>query len=409
MAMEKFFLMNGYAKVLEFTHGIEFGREDFYTDIQVVNFDLLPLRIKANPNIGGLGDWIVRRSVPVNRHHMEAVLGALNLEKPFDLMRYSHALSLNDTFWLQEETENLNFDKINLYDNPFDEALGWIAFTGLPSDVSRNLSTPELTTSGVLPKYWQRIGVNDIILCKGGTSGYANAGYEPYHEVVAYLVARHLKVDSIPYKLAYRNKKIVSISNLFTTKEYGLMTANEYLDYNFPTFKYKTLRLMFEANKNDNIDDFDFHKMCFLDYIIENSDRHLNNWGYRMDNLNQKIAGFSPLWDNGMSLDYGKPLDLRTNFSFASFNVKYDFIQESLHYNDFKHKTNELLVLIRNGKLSEEIWDNTKDYYRSEELLIKTVKFIEDHCIEFLAFFQQINQEKSALLAFLQGHFHSCG
>jgi len=31
-----------------------------------------------------------------------------------------------------------------------------MAFTGIPSEVSKNLSTPELTTVGVLPKYWDR-------------------------------------------------------------------------------------------------------------------------------------------------------------------------------------------------------------------------------------------------------------
>ena len=94
---------------------------------------------------------------------MEAMLGALKLEKPFDIMRYSHALSLNDTFWMKEESEEVTFADINLYDNKFDEALGWIAFTGLPSNISCNLITQELTTAGMLPKFWQRIGFKDIV------------------------------------------------------------------------------------------------------------------------------------------------------------------------------------------------------------------------------------------------------
>ena len=55
---------------------------------------------------------------------MEAMLGILNLEKPFDVMRYSQTLSLNDTFGIQEDHENLSFKDINLYENKFDEALG---------------------------------------------------------------------------------------------------------------------------------------------------------------------------------------------------------------------------------------------------------------------------------------------
>jgi len=48
---------------------------------------------------------------------MDAMLVSLNLEKPFDLLRYSHALSLNDTYWIKEESEHLTFSQVNLYDN----------------------------------------------------------------------------------------------------------------------------------------------------------------------------------------------------------------------------------------------------------------------------------------------------
>ena len=130
--MEKFQLFNADTLVLEFAHERTLTG-DRYSEIVVHEPSQLPIRLKNKCDEAHLQDWIERRSVPVNRHHMEAMLGALNLEKPFDLMRYSHALSLNDTFWIKEESEQVTFAEINLYDNKFDEALGWIAFTGLPT------------------------------------------------------------------------------------------------------------------------------------------------------------------------------------------------------------------------------------------------------------------------------------
>ena len=141
--MERFQLLNGETLVAAFTHDRTL-LGDIYRDIVVHEPSQLPIRLKNECSSVTLADWIGRRSVPVNRHHMEAMLGALNLEKPFDIMRYSHALSLNDTFWIKEENENITFAKINLYENKFDEALGWIAFTGLPSDISRNLIDPPI-------------------------------------------------------------------------------------------------------------------------------------------------------------------------------------------------------------------------------------------------------------------------
>ena len=380
--MEKFQLLNGETLVASFTHNRTL-LGDVYSGITVHEPNQLPIRLRKVYNGEALDNWINRRSVPVNRHHMEAMLGALNLEKPFDLMRYSHALSLNDTFWIKEESEDLTFGSINLYDNKFDEALGWIAFTGLPSDISRNLSTPELTTVGVLPKYWQRIGIEDIILCKGGTSGYSNAGYEPYHEVVAHIVAKHLGIQTIPYHLEKRNGKIVSISKLFTSKQAGLITGSEYLDYRSDIPGYKSMTILLRYMKEDGINPQGFYEMCFLDYIIENFDRHLNNWGFSVDNQTQRITGIAPIWDNGMSLDYGKPQDMRARFDFASFNLKYDFVKDCEYTRDFQSRVNNLLVRVRTD-LFDTIYEAVKEHYPSEELTRKTVDFIEERCLEFL-------------------------
>jgi hypothetical protein len=381
--MEKFCLMNSEIEVLSFVHDrTDIG--DVYSDVNIFSPKQLPIRLRKIHSGDAVENWINRRSIPVNRHHMEAVLGALNLKRPFDLMRYSHALSLNDTFWIKKEDEDVAFSSINLYDNKFDEALGWIAFTGLPSDISRNLSTPELTTVGMLPKYWQRIGINDIILCKGGTSGYSNAGYEPYNEVASYIIAKYLGVETIPYHLEKRSSKIVSISKLFTTKSRGLITASEYLDFRTKIPGYKSLKMCLEAMAEDNIDLLPFYRMCLLDYIIENFDRHLNNWGFSVDNAAQRITGLSPIWDNGMSLDFGKPLDMRTRFDFASFNVRYDFVKSCIFASDFKHSVNRLLAVIHSGKLFDEIYTAVKIGYPSEGYTSNVVKFTEERCLEFL-------------------------
>ena len=99
-----------------------------------------------------------------------------------------------------------------------------------------------MTTPGVLPKFWQRIGIGDIILCQGRTSGYSNT---------------------------------VSV-----------------------------------------------------------------------ENATQKIIGVSPLWDNGASLDYDKPIDMRNHFDFACFDIKYDFVKSCEFTQEFIKKTNKLLNCI---------------------------------------------------------------
>jgi len=124
--------------------------------------------------------------------------------------------------------------------------------------------------------------------------------------------------------------------------------------------------------------------MCFLDYIIENFDRHLSNWGLSVENQTQRILGMAPIWDNGMSLDYDRPLDMRQKFDFASFNLKYDFVKDCPYTKEFQGKTNKLLVAIKSGDLFREIYDATKEFYPQKELSQKTVLFVKGRCEEFL-------------------------
>ena len=382
--MARYYMMNSHNRVLTFEHELtDIG--DQYKIISVDEPSLLPIDLRsAEVTTAKISDWVERRVIPVNRHHMEAVLSAINMENRFNVLCYSHGMSLNDVFWIQEESERLDFEAINLYDNPFDEALGWIAFTGIPSNISRHLSTPEITTDGMLPKYWRRISTDDIIICKGGTEGYSNAGLEPFAEVAAYLIAKQIGINTIPCHLETRNSKPVSISRLFTTKERGLLTANRYLGYKEPGVRYISMQVALEHMKEDFDDLAPFYEMCFLDYIIENFDRHLNNWGFSVDNATQTITGFAPLWDNGAALDYERPEDMRARFNFASFNIRYDFLKTCIYRRELAAKARTLVAAISDGSLENECMKAVHGFERYEARVTPALAFVEKRCQEYL-------------------------
>ena len=69
-------------------------------------------------------------------------------------------------------------------------------------------------------------------------------------------------------------------------------------------------------------------KMIFFDDLVRNPDRHLNNWGFSVDNDTREILGFSPIWDTGEALiaktlpdDF--PLMLTSEEEFSSFGIMY--------------------------------------------------------------------------------------
>jgi hypothetical protein len=377
--------MNGDLRLMSFEHeATEIGNA--YTNFNISHLELLPPVFRRADNMSfAMTDWVQRRTIPVNRHHMEAVLGAVNLEDRFDILRYCHGLSLNDTYWVQSESEGLSFDCINLYDNPFDESLGWIAFTGFPSNISRNLSSPEFTTEGMLPKYWQRVSANSIILCKGGTEGYSNAGLEPFAEVVSYLIAKQIGINTIPYLMERRNEKPVSISKLFTTKHTGLFTASQYLTETYPGYNYISLEMAITQMQKDYDDLSPFYEMCFFDYLIENGDRHLNNWGFSVDNATREVSGFAPLWDNGAALDYERSEDMRSHFTFASFDIRYDFIKSCPIRRELATKARTLIAAISEGSLERECIEAVSGFERYEGRVRPTLAFVEARCKEYLA------------------------
>ena len=268
--------------------------------------ELLPLDLpEISPK--GIESWVKNRSIPRNRAHVSAILSSLglSLNRPFDILRISKGLSLNDCYWGTEEGFEGSFEKYNLYDNPISRVLGEIAFTGYGSSDGIIKSSPELTTNGMLPKCWRReSGV--IRLYKGGTTGAANAGYEPYSEFYAAQIAEVLHVNAIPYGLSKWKGILCSTCELFTSKNYAFVPVGRII----LSGGMKAVREYYRELGSEYIKALD--DMIVFDAVILNSDRHYGNFGFLVDNRTNTITAPAPLFDHGLSLlTYAWGPDLR--------------------------------------------------------------------------------------------------
>ena len=67
--------------------------------------------------------WINRRKAPKNRQFVEKILSAIDdSDNPMKYVDVSHALSLNDAYWITNDIMDYKWDEFNLYSHPFDEA-----------------------------------------------------------------------------------------------------------------------------------------------------------------------------------------------------------------------------------------------------------------------------------------------
>lgn len=382
-----------------------YGNEYDIIKVYDENKDLLPAIIKGfglSPET--LGEWLGLRTAPTERHHIEKILNAINLKNKFYVLMYSYALSLNDAYWIKEDTEKITFDDVSLYRNPFDKALGWIAFTGMDSRVSKSLGTPETTTGGMLAKYWERDERDNVRLVKGGTRHYANAGGEPFSEAAASIIADIINIKHISYTLDYRKYNgetlPVCISYLFTNEKYGLRTGNEYITEHFPRRNLVSLNEFINLIKTENINIKPFYDMCFFDWLIKNEDRHLNNWGFIVDNDKQEIVSFAPVWDNGVSLLYSSMyIDFKEGKEnvddyvrhpvFSSFGIPYDFVFECEYRKDYISKCKVLLNKIKSGELShmlDKAYPNIEWAEKHRWKKEYVISMLEENCNIYLSY-----------------------
>lgn len=253
---------------------------------QFLPLELRDINEKANPRQFdyALEEWLLSRTMPIQRSFVKEVLASLGFD-PKDprylkeLIELCKGLSLNDVHWIDSDDNSLKWDDVNLYDNEFSKELAEIAFSGV-GNLKAFTTSPEITTNGVLAKCWRR-EKDGIYLYKAGKDG---KGDEPYAEYYAAQIATAMNLPHVDYRLAKYKGKVCSVCKLFTSKDTSFVPAR---------------RLM---GREDIVKDSRFFDIFLFDAIIRNSDRHLGNLGFLVDNNTNEISGIAPIFDNGLSI-----------------------------------------------------------------------------------------------------------
>ena len=295
--MSVYFLKNRDLPLLKFSMrtddgGLKVSIGEVYED----NAAFLPLDLTLSEN--GLLKWLKRRTIPSNRAYVINFLAKLGLNEKDTkgIIDYCLGLSLNDCFWVTQEGFAGLFADYNLFENRFSQTLANIAFTGYGSQVRPSFrSSPEFTTNGMLPKCWRRIQ-GKVYVFKGGTSGFANTGNEPYCEFYASQVASRMGVDAVGYNLSKWKGQLCSTCELFTSLDYSFIPAGNLFDGSSIESFLSFLKGLGEEFYESFLD------MIAFDAAILNTDRHYGNFGFLVDNKENRIARFGPIFDNGLSL-----------------------------------------------------------------------------------------------------------
>ena len=303
--------------------------------IEYVNDELkYLLPIGMTPDSEGLVRWLSSRVIPKNREFVDQILSrsGLSHNDTIGIIQLSKGLSLNDSYWIVEEGLRGKFASYNLYENSFSRTLALIAYTGYGSTTHKGFtSSPEYTTNGMLRKCWRRIN-KKIYLSKGGTSGAANAGKEPYSEFYAAQIAERMGLKHVNYGLSQWKGLVCSTCELFTDINTSYVPIHKFLPNCTLTKAVEYLKSLGDSYYDE------FADMMIFDALVCNTDRHFGNFGLLVDNATNKPIALAPIFDNGLSLfNYAMEDDLREIEKYAKTRtpafegVSYDaLVQEFL-------------------------------------------------------------------------------
>lgn len=268
------------------------------------DFDRLPFALrKEKVTFVEFMEWASNRTLSIGRSYAKEILNTLRLSQGnrYAVCKACRGLSLEDAYWIREEGDGKTWQEVNLFGNPLSLFITEVSLSGRniryqPERMGGHIHTPELTTLGASAKGWIR-KEDGLYLHKVGK-------YEiPSDEILTALNIPHIfyqisdGAEIEPYLSEERKQwiegtgeKIVN-SKLFTSQDRSLVTFEE-----FRSFCEGYGRNAYE--EAEKIDREFYLRMQIADYVLNNSDRHEQNWGFFMDNKTGKLTGFCPLFDH---------------------------------------------------------------------------------------------------------------
>lgn len=304
-------LMNRNIEVLEFSY--DKVTHTVTKIIGLIHPEYAPLGIieyKTGITRKALNNWWKDRSIPASRSRFKEVMEEMNLHSSMELLERCFGLSLSDQYWVKEENSNIDWRKINFFENDFSEDMGKLLMGQINYMNDLDIFSPDNSSDGKLKKKWKMIN-HTRYLIKGGNS-FNNQ--EPFNEIVATRLYERIlnKTDFVPYELIKENDVFYSACPTMVKSDEELVSAY-YIDRSIKQKENDSLYKHFlEACSNLHIPNakLSVDKMLVCDYIIANNDRHYRNFGAIRNSVSLKWLQIAPIFDSGSSLWATQPTSL---------------------------------------------------------------------------------------------------
>ncbi len=254
------------------------------------NGDLIWLNQKKAPLIFTKGQskrlepWLINRAIDSERNNSKILRRSLKIvsDKNEEISLSVHAATLIDDYWFRPSKSKLHWKDVSFIDDLYSD----LALNGKSSFLpSVPKITPELTLTGSFEKCWKLIN-GEWFMIKKGTDK------ELFSEYFCSSLAKIMNIPTAEYFI----------------KGNCIVTANFAEDFNFEpissiagsddTYEH-VFPLIFSLSK-------DIAKqyliLMYFDCLVNNVDRHNENYGLLRNRKNGKIVSLAPNFDNNVAL-----------------------------------------------------------------------------------------------------------
>ena len=262
-------------------------------------------------------DWWKDRAIPKTRHGAKTALQRLGYTSTNSALVDNLALSLSDCYWIRPRGEELTWEDVNLFTNDFIDTFGEITINKDQIIDIRNKTRFSCAASqGELQKKWCIDTDGRRYMVKGN---YGQSYQQSLNEIFATKLHESQNYANYTEYMLTKLKVEGDIDGLgclsydFCSEKIECISAWELLQTiktrQNESYYYPLKKVCLELGISDEMFTSFMDYQIMTDYLLSNTDRHMNNISIMRNPDTLEILGFAPIYDSGNSMFYNIPYE----------------------------------------------------------------------------------------------------